>query len=290
MSSLLGWLMDSDKSTDSDHDNPEEAKKSAQDILELQTEEASKEFKRPTLGLALSALSAGLDIGFSVLLMTVVAELLHGAPHAVSEFARAAAYPLGFMFVILGRSELFTEHTTLSLLPVLARKQSVQSLLRVWVTIYVFNLLGAAMFALALVHVGPSLKLFSLQTIGEIARPILEYPSGTIIVSGLFAGWLMGLVSWLVAASKDTVSQILVIALVTGVLALCRFHHCVVGSVELLGACFAGQGVTLADYVRFLGAVTLGNCVGGTCFVALIKFGHISAAGQDAPQEEAGKR
>lgn len=285
----LAALMASSSNRDDD-DNPEEAKKSAQDILELQTEEASKEFERPTRGLALSALSAGLDIGFSVLLMTVVAELLHGTPRAVSELARAAAYPLGFLFVILGRSELFTEHTTLSLLPVLARKHSPLALLRVWGTIYVFNLLGAALFAFALSRVGPALKLFSPQMLGEIVRPMLEFSAGTVVLSGLFAGWLMGLVSWLVAASKDTVGQIVIIAMVTGVLALCRFHHCVVGSVELLSACFAGQGVTLTDYARFLGLVTLGNCVGGTCFVALIKFGHISAAGNGSDNQETGKR
>jgi formate/nitrite transporter FocA (FNT family) len=38
----------------------------------------------------------------------------------------------GFLFVILGRSELFTEHTTLAVLPVLDGRASLRQLGRLW--------------------------------------------------------------------------------------------------------------------------------------------------------------
>ena len=95
-----------------------------------------------------------------------------------------------------------------------------------------------------------------------------------ILVSAILAGWLMGLVSWLVTAGRDTISEIVFVWLVTGTIGLAHFHHCIVGSVEVLAAVFAGQGTTLADFGHFLLFSTLRNVIGGVFFVALVKYGH----------------
>ena len=73
---------------------------------------------------------------------------------------------------------------------------------------------------------------------------------------------------------RDTTSQIVVIWLIATVIGLCGLNHVVVGSIEVLAGLFAGQGVTVADYGRFLLWTTLGNALGGSFFVALIKFSH----------------
>lgn len=67
------------------------------------------ELQRPLSGLLLSAFSAGLDVGFSVLLMAVVLSLANGVlSEPVVEILIANMYAVGFIFVVLGRSELFT--------------------------------------------------------------------------------------------------------------------------------------------------------------------------------------
>jgi formate/nitrite transporter FocA (FNT family) len=91
---------------------------------------------------AACALSAGLDIGFSLFLMAVMATLIAGTlPRPVTELLVANLDAVGFLFVVLGRSELFTEQTTL---PVLDGKASVGALARTWGVVYAGNLLGAA--------------------------------------------------------------------------------------------------------------------------------------------------
>jgi formate/nitrite transporter FocA (FNT family) len=264
-------------SNDLNSDEPQEAKKPGSEILELQRREASTEFDRPGLNVALSGLSAGLDLGFSLLLMAVLSELLAGSSRPVRDLAVSLAYSLGFIFVILGRSELFTEHTTLDILPVLAGERKILDLLRLWGIIYVANLTGAAAFAWVAGKLGPALGIFSVRTLGELARHVVGHPSWVIVLSGVFAGWLMGLVSWLVAASRDTISQIALVILITGSLGLCHLHHCVAGSVEVLSAVFTGQ-VDFSEYLRFLACATIGNSFGGGIFVALIKYGHIALA------------
>ncbi|MEO7835918.1 MAG: formate/nitrite transporter family protein, partial [Ginsengibacter sp.] len=139
---------------------PEEQKpqKSQQLILQHTEEAALTQLNRTPAGLMLSAFSAGLDIGFSVLLMAVVFTLFHGIfPDPVVQFLVANMYPIGFIFVVLGRSELFTEHTTLAVLPVLQGLASVKKLLRLWIIVYFSNIVGGLIFALILAYFANSL-------------------------------------------------------------------------------------------------------------------------------------
>jgi hypothetical protein len=78
--------------------------KSQQQILKHTEEAALTQLNRSPVGLMLSAFSAGLDIGFSVLLMSIVLTLFNGVfPEPVVQFLVANMYPIGFIFVVLGR-------------------------------------------------------------------------------------------------------------------------------------------------------------------------------------------
>ena len=95
-----------------------------------------------------SGIAAGLEIGFSLFLMATVRKMSQGRlPEPVTDLLVANMYSFGFVLVVLGRSELFTEQTSLAVMPVLARRASVGSVLRLWAIIFVSNLFGAALFA-----------------------------------------------------------------------------------------------------------------------------------------------
>jgi len=260
----------------------QDPKKSYREILEQQVKEELSQLARPSGGLFISGLSAGLDVGFSVLLMAVMLTLVGGTlPAPVVEILVANMYSVGFIFVILGRSELFTEHTTLAFLPVLNQRASIGALARLWGLIYGSNLIGTAIFALLVTQIGPALGVVEPAAFGDIARKMVEHSWWVILTSGILAGWLMGLLSWLVTASRDTISQILLVWLVTTSIGLAGLHHSIVGTVEVLAGIFAGQGITLGDYGHFILWATLGNAVGGLVFVALVKYGHATRQGQE---------
>jgi formate/nitrite transporter FocA (FNT family) len=252
-----------------------EPKKGTRQILSHEISEGSTALERSSGGLFISGLSAGLDIGFSLFLMAVARSLTAGTyPAATVSFLVAGAYAVGFIFVVLGRSELFTEQTTLAVLPVLSGDAKFAALIRLWAIVFVANLIGAAGFAALAVAIGPALGVIDRQVFGEMARHVIDHPAAAIFGSAVLAGWLMGLLSWLVAASRDTISQIVVVAIITSVIGLCRLHHVVVGSVEVLAGLFAGPFVTPAEFGRFLVLATLGNALGGSFFVAFIKYSH----------------
>jgi formate/nitrite transporter FocA (FNT family) len=261
--------------------NPPEAKKPYRQILIEEITEGQHELERPGLGLFLSAISAGLDIGFSLFLMAVMKTLLGTQfPPLVSRILVGNMYAVGFIFVVLGRSELFTEHTTLAILPLLGGRSTILSVGRLWGIVYIGNILGSAAFAALAVIVGPSIHVIDPAAFGEIAHNVTDHPALPIFLSAIFAAWLMGLMSWLVTASRDTVSQIIIVWIIAASIGLAQLHHAIVGSVEVLAGVFSGQGVTMADYGHFLLFTTLGNAVGGTVFVGLLKYSHASRGGE----------
>jgi formate/nitrite transporter FocA (FNT family) len=282
----------SNRAEQSENDSPETKERSAESDLPKEHEEPKKpygqilaeeiseglhEIKRPALGLALSSFSAGLDIGFSLFLMGIMVTLVGDElSRPVRELLIASTYSIGFIVVVLGRSELFTEHTTLAVLPVIDGKASFGGLIRLWVIVYVANILGCAAFAGVTVLVGPRLKVIDPKALGEIAIMAARHPGSTIFVSAVLAGWLMGLLSWLVTAARDTISQIVIVFMITGAIGLAHLHHSIVGATEVLSGMFAGQGITWTDFGRFMFFATVGNAIGGIVFVAILKYSHAS--------------
>ncbi len=253
-----------------------EATKPAETILRQEIEVGAEQLERPARGLLLSAVSAGLDIGFGPLMVATVLAV------ATTEtlFVRgvmALGYAIGFVIVILGRSELFTEHTTLAVLPLLSGKTTVARVGRLWALVYTGNLVGALLFSIFAAPMGIGIGLFTAADVGRIGSHLVGHDGWAVLGSAVAAGWMMGLVSWLVTAARDTVGQILIILLVAGAIAFLQLHHSIAGSVELLMGVVVGQ-VSVAAYLRFLLLATLGNAVGGIVLVAGLKFGHVRKA------------
>ena len=80
--------------------------KNAGEILETVVDDGNEELNRASAGLALSGLAAGLNISFSAVALGVGGALTGGVG-----LAAALLYPIGFLIVILGRSQLYTENT-----------------------------------------------------------------------------------------------------------------------------------------------------------------------------------
>ena len=275
----LNKIEDEEKQEDGrDIDKPKEGEQ----ILKEQIRTALTEYRRHSKALFISAFSAGLEVGFSLLLMGTLYTMFGGQlSESGIELAMAFAYPIGFIFVIIGRSELFTEHTTLAVLPVLNRTVSISALAKLWGIIFVGNLLGGYLFSFILTEIAPAMGTISKEAFYHIAERLLRYNWWMTLSSGVLAGWLMGLLSWLVTSSKDTISRIVVIILVTSVIGLGGLHHSIVGSLEVFAGLITSEEIGLNDYARFQIWATLGNMIGGTVFVAVIKYGQLGRMTDD---------
>ncbi|MEO6347369.1 MAG: formate/nitrite transporter family protein [Aquaticitalea sp.] len=247
--------------------------KSHGEILKQQIVEGQETYDKHPLSILLSSLTAGLEIGFSFLLLCTLYTFLYGKVEEETIFKlMALVYPVGFIMVILGQSILFTEQTSLLTLPVLNKKRSIGSLLKLWGLVIVGNLFGGYLMAFVLVWIGPQLGMFDLQSIEAIAVHVSQYSIWVILVSAILAGWLMGLLSWLVAASKDSMSRIVIIFMITAVLAFAGLHHSIVGNVEVFSGLISSDKITFGIYGSFQIVSLIGNALGGAVFVALLKY------------------
>lgn len=259
----------------------EGVQKPKQEILAQEIQEGLKELERSADGLFLSGVSAGLDIGFGPFFMAVLYTVVGGAwGDPLTRIVIANAYAVGFIFVIGGRSELFTEHTSRASLPVIDGRATVRQLARLWGLVYAGNVLGGVVFAISMVWFAPAYGIADRSAFTAIASHLTAHDPSLVLAGSVVAGWLMGLLSWLLTAARESISRIAVVWLVTAGIGLARLPHCIAGNVEVLAGALVSPTISLADYVGFLALATVGNAVGGTVFVALLKYGHVVRGGE----------
>ncbi len=236
---------------------------------------AKEEMARPAWDLLWSAVTAGLTIGWSFVggayAATLVAPEYRGA-------ISAAVYPLGFILVIIGRSQLFTENTLEPVIPVLAHPsaRTLGRMLRLWAIVFFGNMAGAAAFGALFAKtavVSPAVRGSML----ELGQLLLDGTFAQQFYHAIFAGWLIALTAWLGAATTQTGAQIFLIWLTTAPIAALNFRHSIAGSVEVFFVAASGHS-SWAQAGMFILPAVMGNVVGGVTFVAMLNHGQVSTA------------
>ncbi len=247
---------------------------------------AEKEMLRPASALFWSAVASGLVIGFSFLASAFTSSLV-SAPYRRA--ATAAAYPLGFIFVIISRSELFTENTLQPVMPLLERRdrETLYALLRLWALLLVGNLVGAAIFGTALART-PMVSAELDPQLLRIAHEAVAGDFGYLLYRAVFAGWLIALLGWLLAATRSTGAQVVLVWLCTAPISALGFRHSIAGSVEGFYLSAAG-GVPLGSMLSgFVLPTVIGNAIGGVLFVALLSYAQV-APDKELQDKKAGR-
>ena len=255
--------------------SPEQPKEPYEIMVE-QIDAGLKEYRRSNLGLFISSLSAGLEVGFSILVIGIIYTLFKTEISPGKLYLMMAlVYPIGYIFVIIGRSELFTEHTVLATIPVFNGKASFKSLVILWIIIYTGNLFGGYLFGTIVLQFNAGTHLISLDFFHFISQKMVAYSSANILVSSIMAGWLMGTLSWLLSAAQDTLSRVAMIFFITFIISIAGLHHCIVGSIEIFMAYFANANdISGLEFLKFQVLSTLGNIIGGVVLVSLVKYAH----------------
>ncbi len=243
------------------------------DIVSRVIREGEEIFKINNKAITLSAIIAGLEIGISYFLICSLYYLLSGTMAENSIFKLfSLVYPIGFILVVLGKSALFTEQTSVLTIPVLNGQRTIWELLRVWGLVILGNLIGGILFTLFISLLAPHLNLFTHETMVKIGSHVVHYDAWVLFLSAIVAGWLMGLLNWLINSVKNSLTRIFLIFMITAVIGFGGFHHSIVGNIEVFGAFLHSSTITLLDYLKFLSLAIVGNAIGGAVVVGLFKY------------------
>jgi len=243
----------------------------AQVVHEAIRREGEAELARPASALAWSALAAGLSMGFSLVAEGLLRAHLPDAPWR--PVIAKLGYSVGFLIVVLGRQQLFTENTLTVILPLLTKmdRATLGRIVRLWSIVLGANLLGALLFALAIAHT----DVFGSATRAVFAQIGLESIRGgpmTILVRGIFAGWLIALMVWLLPAAEG--SKVWVILVLTYVVGLGGLAHVIAGSVETLFAAVSGLASPFT-WAGWFVPTLIGNVIGGVSLVAALNHAQV---------------
>lgn len=262
----------------------DEVRRHPDDILESAINEGCQQHSRTTFSLFLSSIAAGLILGFTAMAVAVATVALSEVEvPLLRRLGTAVVYPLGFVVCIMSGSQLFTEHTATALYPVLDGRSPLRSLLRVWSIVIIGNLLGALISAYLLVQADPVIG--AEQGYVEIGRHLVSQSFVPLFVSSLLAGWLMAQGGWLVFSTPPGLSQPFSIYVVTFLIGIGGLHHSIAGAVEMAAAFLSASEFTLNQSLSFVSIALFGNCVGGSCFVALLNYAHIRQTQMETSEE-----
>jgi formate/nitrite transporter FocA (FNT family) len=253
------------------------ASPSAAIVYEAIRTEGNEELSRPSAALAWSGVAAGLSMGFSLVAQGLLRAYLPDT--SWSPLLWRLGYAMGFLVVVLGRQQLFTENTLTAIIPLLAarekkepRRAIVVNVARLWGVVLLSNLLGALAFAAAVARTdvfSPEVK----AAFDEICAGAMRASAAENVLRGVFAGWLIALMVWLLPVARS--SRVTIIVLLTYVVGLGELTHVVAGAVEVFYLPFRGMNGFGAALGRYVGPALLGNVIGGVTFTAALNHAQV---------------
>lgn len=150
-------------------------------------------------------------------------------------------------------------------------------MLRLWLIILVFNILGTMVFAMV-AYYGDILSPGAMDYLMQKVSGKISYGFWSTGIKAVFGGWIVALIAWLVAASQDTISQIFFVFALSALIPAAGLTHCIAGSSEVLLGVLSGN-VSVAEYAGgFMLPTTLGNIAGGIFLVTLLNYGQVAGS------------
>ncbi len=241
-------------------------------IYEVVRRLGEEELGRPVTSLWWSGVAAGLSISFSLLAQAILET--HLPDTAWRPLVANFGYCVGFLMVVLGRQQLFTESTITVVLPVLKDLSlaNIGRIARLWAIVLAANLVGT-FFAALFCNYSPVLSPELLHGMREIGHHLLALGWWDMAFRGVASGFLIAAMVWMLPSAET--AKFAVITLMTYLIAVGGFTHIIAGSMESYLLVLAGEWEWWRMILQFMAPVLLGNIVGGTALFALISYAQV---------------
>jgi formate/nitrite transporter FocA (FNT family) len=244
-----------------------------EEIFEKSRAEGERRLNRPFLELIATALAAGFDIAAGVTLLAVLSAPL--VPHFgkdAASVAGAIGFGLGFVYLIVGRGELFTENFLVPLAGLHGKPRDAWwKVVELWTVSPIGNVIAGGLIAVIVTTHGV-LPEGSGRVLTDVAQKIHANGTLTLFMSAVFAGALITAMTWFVEG-HSAVGIRLTVGWATGAfLALAHLNHVIVVTLELIFGIRYGAHVPWSFVVGNFFLAAAGNMVGGIGLITLNRF------------------
>jgi formate-nitrite transporter family protein len=254
------------------------------EIFARTQEEGRKRLSRPRLELVATAFIAGADVVLGIIALGVASALVtprYGP--GLGHLAGSLAFGICFVFIVVGRSELFTENFLVPIAGLEPRRRgSWFKLAELWAISPVLNIAGGVVLILIATTQGV-LPDGTGQAIATAAQHQDANDALAAFMSAVIAGAVITLMTWLVEGGAETIGSRIVLAWMIGsFLALAELNHVIVVTLEMIMGQRYGAGVGWGDTATNFGIAFVGNMVGGVLLVTASRFSQARASASPA--------
>lgn len=225
--------------------------------------EGRSRLERPLLTLVPTGLLGGIDIGVGILAYLVVKH------ETGSQLLAGLAFSVGFVALLLARSELFTENFLVPVTTAVAEAGNWGRLGRLWAVTLVTNILGGAVAIWVILLARPDLSEVARETGEHYAELGVSLRSFMLAVLG---GLVITLMTRMQHATDSMGVKVVPAILFGAVLVAAELFHAVIDQIFMIGAFLAGSDITLAQFATALLWASFGNLVGGVGFVTFLRL------------------
>ncbi len=241
-------------------------------VHEVIRQQGIEELERPTESLLWSGAAAGVVIWLSLIAQAALMNTLPDTPWrpALASFG----YSVGFVVVILGRLQLFTESTIVAVLP-LATDLGWSNLgrtLRLWALVFAANMVGALAVAILM----PYVDLVTPELLGamiQVSHHGTDMTAADAFTRGIPAGFILATIAWLLPNARG--QEIWVISLLTYIISIAGFSHVIAGSAEAWLLATTGETSFSVAVFGFILPALAGNIIGGSGLFAVLAHAQV---------------
>lgn len=241
-------------------------------VHEVIRQQGIEELRRPIASLVWSGIAGGVSIWLSLIAQSAL--MLAIPPSPWRPMIASIGYSVGFVVVILGKLQLFTETTVSAVLPLATAPNwgNLTRTLRLWVAVFGANMLGTLIVALLL----PQTALVAtaqLAAMLDISHHLSAMTPGEAFARGIPAGFILATIAWLLPNARG--QEIWLIALLTWLIALAGFSHVIAGSAEAWLLATTGKESFGFAIFGFILPALAGNVIGGAGLFAVLAHAQV---------------
>jgi len=276
-------MADDDIDIEPDGDQPEEAP-NPKEMFARTRDEGERRLKRSRLELCTTSLVAGFDIVFGVIaIATVTALVTPKFGPSMAHFVGSLFFGIAFIFIVVGRSELFTENFFVPISALRRGSLTKLKLAELWTISPVMNILGGTLLILVATTKGV-LPHGTPEALNELANHIDDLPLWSAFCSAIIGGALITAMTWMIEGVGTVGGRIIVAWIAGTLLALASLNHVIVVTLELIFGMRLGTTISLEDTSMNFLIAAAGNMVGGLLFVTFTRTSQ--AIGSSKTEEE----